>query len=433
MSPATIGILGLVACLLLFLVRMPIGFAMALVGAAGSCYLISPKAGFSMLAMDAFETATAYTYTVLPMFVLMGSLAFQTGMGSRLYSSFNKLLGHYNGGLAFAAIAGCAGFGAICGSTTATAAAMGSVTISEMRRYHYDDTLSTGCLAAAGSLGVLIPPSNIFIIYGILTGQSIGKLFISGIVPGIMLSILFCLAIVIVCWRNPQIAPRGPRIPKRERILGMVDGIEFMSVFFLVMGGLFSGFFTPTEAGAAGVASVALVSLIKRELTWRRILDSFSDTARLTGMIMILVIGGMVFGHFLALARLPIMASEWLNSLPFPPWIVLLMIMCMYLIAGCFMDSLAMIILTVPIIYPAILRLGYDPIWFGVLIVLVVEMGVITPPVGVNVYVIKGVAEDVPLEKIFRGIYPFLLALIVNALIIMLFPNIVTFLPNLIG
>jgi tripartite ATP-independent transporter DctM subunit len=429
-SPITIGLIGIFVLVLIFLLGMPVGFAMAFVGLAGFCYLVSPEAGLSILARDVFSNFSSYSLTVIPMFVLMGSIAFASGMSRRLYDAGYTLFGQLRGGLAMATIAACAGFAAMCGSTNATAAAMGRVSLPEMKRYNYDDSLATGCVAAAGSLGILIPPSTIFIIYGILTEQSIGKLFIAGVIPGVILAVLFMAVVSLLCLRNPNLAPAGAPTSWREKLAGLTGILEMLILFGLVIGGLFLGWFSPTQAGAAGAAGALLIGLARRQLNWQGFLFAIKDALRITCMVMVIVTGAIIFGHFIAVAKIPLVLSEWVGGLPLPPAAIMGVIVLMYLAGGCFMDALALITLTVPIIYPVILVLGFDPIWFGVIIVLITEMGVITPPVGVNVYVIKGIAEDVPLETIFRGIFPFLAALIVAVAILIAFPQIATFLPS---
>jgi tripartite ATP-independent transporter DctM subunit len=416
---------------MLFLIGMPVGFAMAFVGMAGFCLLTSPDAGLSLLARDFFANLSSYSLTVIPMFIFMGSIAYASGMSRRLYQAGYTAFGQMKGGLAMATIAACAGFAAMCGSTNATAAAMGRVALPEMKRYNYNDSLATGCVAAAGSLGILIPPSTIFIIYGIMTEQSIGKLFIAGVLPGLLLAGLFIATVLILCKRNPSLAPGGAPTSWKEKLTGMVGVIEMFVLFALVIGGLFLGWFSPTQAGAAGAGGALIIGLARRQLNWKGFVFAIKDTLRITCMVMIIVTGAIIFGHFMAVAKLPLILSEWVGGLPLPPMAIMGVIVLIYLVGGCFMDALALITLTVPIIYPVVLVLGFDPIWFGVIIVLVTEMGVITPPVGLNVYVIKGVAPDVPLESIFKGILPFLAAIVVAVIILMVFPQIATFLPGL--
>ena len=428
MSPAIIGIIGIIFLIILFVLRMPVGFAMAMVGFVGFSYLVSLGAGLDILARDIFYTFSSYSLTVIPMFVFMGCIASGAGMSKRLYDAGYLVLGKLRGGLAMATIAGCAGFAAICGSTNACAAAMGKVSLPEMKRYHYDDSLATGTVSAAGSLGILIPPSTIFIVYGIMTEQSIGKLFIAGVFPGLILAGLFIATVALVCWRNPSLAPAGMETSWKEKLDGIMGVAEMLVLFLLVICGLFLGWFSPTQAGGAGAAGALVISLIRRQLTWQNFLDAVKDTLRITCMIMVIVAGAMVFGHFMAVSKIPLVLADWVSALPLPPMAVIVLI---YLMGGCFMDSLAMIMLTVPIFYPAVIALGFNPIWFGVIIVLVVEMGVITPPVGINVYVVKGIADGVPLETVFKGVWPFLLAELVMVAILMLLPQIATFLPSL--
>jgi tripartite ATP-independent transporter DctM subunit len=360
----------------------------------------------------------------------MGSVAFFSGMSGRLYDASYILFGRMRGGLAMATIAATAGFSAICGSTSATAAAMGKVSIPEMRRYGYDDGLAAGCIAAAGGLGILIPPSTIFIIYGILVQESIGKLFISGVIPGILLAGVFMGIVYIMCRLNPRLAPAGTQTTWKEKLTGLMGVLEMAALFALVIGGLFAGFFSPTQAGAAGTAGAVAIGLVRRKLPWKAFWAATKDTLQITAMIMVIVAGAIVFGHFMAVTGMPAFISDFVGNLPIPPLAVMGLIVVMYLIAGCFMDSLALIMLTVPILFPLITKLGFDPIWFGVIIVLVTDMGVITPPVGINVFIIKGVVPDVPLGKIFKGAVPFLIGMVVITIMVMFFPQLATWLPS---
>jgi len=430
MSPNTVAIIGIVLLVLLFLTRMPVAFVMALIGFLGFAYMTSVQAALSILGKDFWVMFSSYSLTVVPMFVFMGTLAFYSGIGGRLYQAAYKFLGQLPGGLGIATCYACAAFGACCGSTTAGAAAMGKVILPEMKKYHYDDSLATACVASAGSLAILIPPSTILIIYGIMTEESIGKLFAAGILPGILLATLFALTVYILCRRNPKLGPPGVKSPWKERVASLSGVVEMLILFALVMGGLFAGWFTPTEAGAGGAAGALIIALARRMITWRGFIDSLVETTRITTMVFVIVTGATIFGHFMAVTRVPFELAEWLGGLAVSRYVIMGFIIFGYLIAGCFMDSLAMITLTVPVLYPVILKLGFSPIWFGVIIVLVGEMGVITPPVGINVYVIKGVALDVPLETIFRGIFPFLAAIIVCTIILIAFPQIALFLPS---
>jgi len=432
MSPTTIGLIGIGVLLLAFVIRVPIAFAMTIVGFAGFAYLSSTEAGLSLLARDLFVQFSSFPLSVIPMFILMGSFAFAAGISTKLFETAYTWVGHLRGGLTMATVVACAAFGAICGSSTATAATMGRITLPEMKKYNYDDSLATGCLAAAGSLGILIPPSTIFIIYGILTEQSIGKLFIAGVLPGIILSLLFILTVAIITWRNPALGPPGAPTTWGQKLKSLTGVVDTIILFSGVMGGLFAGFFTPTEAGAIGAAGTLLIGLARRRLTWKGFLEASRDGVRISCMVMFIIAGAIIFGKFMAISTLIFILADWVEALPVPPMAIMGVIILMYIVGGCFMDSLALTVLTIPMIFPIVLRLGFDPIWFGVIIVLSNEMGVITPPVGNNVYVIKGIAPDVPLETIFKGIFPFLGALVVCTGIIMAFPQIATILPSLI-
>ena len=431
MNPGVIGVIGIVALFVLLFSGLPVGFLLALLGLIGFSYLTTFGAGANLIAKDFFSNFSAYSLTVIPMFIFMGQIAFYSGTSQRLYDFAYKMVGQLRGGLAMATTVACAGFAAICGSTNATAATMGTVAIPEMKRYHYDPKLATGCVAAGGSLGILIPPSVIFIVYGVMTQQSIGKLFVAGILPGILLTGLFIATIYILCRRNPNLAPPGPRVSLKEKLASLSELAETIILFALVMGGLFTGFFTPTEAGAVGAGGALIIAMARRKLTWQGFKASILDTTKLSCMVMVIVTGAAVFGHFLAVTRIPFNLATWVAGLPIPPTAVIALIIISYLIGGCFIDSLALILLTVPIFFPVITTLGYDPIWFGVIIVLVTQIGVISPPLGTNVYIISGVAKDVPLGTIFRGVIPFLIAMIVCTAIIVAFPQVALFLPSL--
>jgi tripartite ATP-independent transporter DctM subunit len=431
MDPTTVGLIGLAILVIALFSRMPVGFVMALVGFLGFSYLVSLEGGLRLFAKDIFVIFSSYSLTVIPLFILMGQIAFHAGISRRLYDSAYTFLGHFPGGLAMATIGACAGFAAICGSTNAAAATMATVALPEMKRYKYSMELATGSVAAGGSLGILIPPSVIFIVYGIMTQQSIGKLFAAGILPGILLSILFILTIYIRVRIKPVLGPPGPKTSLREKLQSLSGVIEMLLIFGLVMGGLFKGFFTPTEAGAAGAFITLMLAVGRRHISWEKFLVAIWESVRISCMVLVIVAGATVFGHFLAVTRIPYILADWVAGLPLPPWAIMGLIISIYLIGGCFMDSLAMILLTIPIFYPVAVNLGYDPIWFGVIIVLITEMGVITPPVGVNVYVVSGVAKDVPLEVIFKGVLPLLGALIVCNIILIIFPQIALFLPSL--
>lgn len=431
MSLSTTGIIGIIILIVLLYSKMPVGFAMGFLGLIGFSYVVNIDAGLNLLARDVWDVFSSYNLTVIPLFVFMGQIAFHAGISRRLYDSAYVLLGHRRGGLAMTTVGACAAFSAICGSTNATAATMATVALPEMKRHGYDMGLATGTVAAAGSLGILIPPSVIFIVYGILTEQSIGKLFAAGILPGILLCFLFLLTIHLRVMKNPSLAPPGPKSNIREKFRSFAGILETLLLFALVMGGIFFGLFTPTEAAAIGAFMTLLIAIIRRQLHWKGFIQSLADTTKISCMIMVIVTGAVIFGHFMAITRIPYILADYVSSLPLPPHAIIGVIIFVYLIGGCFMDALAMIMLTIPIFFPVVQTLGFDPIWFGVVIVLITEMGVITPPVGINVYVVYGVARDVPLEKIFRGVFPMLISLIVCNLLLILFPQIALWLPSL--
>lgn len=434
MTVEIVGIIGILLLLALIALRIPIAYSMLLVGFLGFSYLVSPQAALNMVTTELFSNFSSYTLSVIPMFVWMGFIAYYSGVGTGLYTLIYRLIGYRPGGLAIATQGACAIFGAICGSNTATAATMGAIALPEMRKYKYDDSLSTASVAAAGALGILIPPSVIFIVYGAATEQSIGKLFISGIIPGILLMVLYILTIFILVKINPEMAPAGQKFTFKEKVQALKGGLfEIIITFIISLGGLFAGYFSATEAGAIGAGSILLITLLRGQLKWDGFIKSLKDTTRTSAMIMLLVAGAMVFGRFIAVSRLPFEMANWAANLNLPPFMIMAVILIIYLILGCFIDALALVLLTVPIFYPVVTDvLGYNPIWFGVITVLVVAMGVITPPVGMNVFIIKGVAKDVPLETIFKGVWPFIIAIFACIALLIIFPQIATFLPNML-
>ena len=435
MSSTLIGIIGIVVMIIVFLSRMPVAYVMAMIGYLGFTIMISGQGGLALLSRNIYEVFSSYGLTTIPLFVLMGQLAFNAGISSRLYDTGYKYLGSTRGGLAMATVSACTAFGAVCGSSPATAATMATVGLPEMKRYNYADELATGAVASGGGLGMIMPPSVVLIVYGVLTEQSIGALFVAGIFPAILVTILFIISIYIICSRRPEQGPPGDSFTWKERLKALLGMGETLAVFILVMGGLFIGLFTPTEAAAVGAFGVFIVSLIRRQLTWEGFVNSLYETLGTSCMVMLLIAGAVVFGKFLAVTRIPFNIASWVGGFDLPPYMIMAVIVLIYFFGGCFMDALAFVTLTVPIFFPVVMTLGYDPIWFGIIIVMVTEMGVITPPVGINVYVVFGVARrvigEVPLESIFKGIFPFLLAVIAGIIILMIIPQIILFLPNL--
>ena len=430
MPPELIGMAGLAAFFGLLIFRVPIAMAMMIVGFAGIAAINGFPAACATLGAETFEIASFIELSVIPLFVLMGNLAGVSGMSRDLYSAAYAWAGHRRGGLAGATVIGCAGFAALSGSSFASAVPMGRVALPEMRRFHYDDSLATGCVAAGGTLGFLIPPSSGFVIYAILTEQSIGRLFIAGILPGLLLTALFLLAISVVTRLKPSTGPAGPgtAIPERWRTLARAS--IFILIVMVTIGGIYGGIMTPVEASGIGAFLTLVVALVRRSLSLAGFQTVILHTLRTTALIFMILIGAHVFIPFMALSGIPGTLVGFLTGLDVGSLGILLIVLATYVILGTFLEGIAMLVLTLPVVFPVILALGYSPIWFGVIVVIVLEMGLISPPVGVNVFVVKGVAPDVPLEKIFKGIWPFWLAMLVCLLILVAFPQVALFLPN---
>ena len=414
----------------LIVLRTPIAVAMIVSGLVGTTAISGWTTALATLKQGPFERATSYTLIVIPLFVLMGYLASQSGLSRSLFQAANVWLGHFRGGLAMATVVGCAGFGAICGSSLATSATMAAVALPEMKRYRYAGTLSTGSVAAGGTLGIMIPPSIIFVLYGIMTEQSIGKLLLAGVVPGIVETVLFCVAIAIETAMIPTHGAAGPRASLRERLVAVRDVWEVLVLFLIVIGGLYAGLATPAESAAFGVVGALFFGLLKRTLTWRGLLDALDQTVRTTAMVFLIIIGADLVGYFMALSQLPLALANWLIHLHVGALGILWIILIVYLILGCVMDELAIILLTVPIFFPVVTQLGFDPIWFGVIIVVTVQIGLVSPPVGLNVFVIAGMARDVSIPRIFRGIMPFLAAMLVMLVLLTIWPDLALILPR---
>jgi len=432
MTPIEIGILGCVVMTLLLFCSMPVAISMGVVGTVGFALLTTNRAAMAVLSSDLYDTFANYNLTVIPLFVLMGQVAFHAGISGRLFDTANRWMSGLRGGLAMATVGACAAFGAICGSGPATAATMAAVALPEMRKHKYDDALASGTVAAGGTLGMLIPPSVVFIVYGILTEQSIGKLFISGILPGLLMSVLFCGVIYIQCLINPALAPKTARVGWGDRLKSLMGVIETLLLFIFVMGGMFIGWFTPTEGAAMGALGSIIIAVLGRNCSWKMLWTATQETIRTSCMVLVIVAGATIFGHFLAVTGVPMALAGWLAGLPLPPMVIMALIIFFFLIAGCFVDGLALILLTIPIFYPVVMKLGFNSIWFGVIIVIVTQMGVITPPVGINVYVVSGIDRSLSLQTIFRGALPFLGAIILTCIILMVFPSLATWLPSVV-
>ncbi|MGL1862883.1 MAG: TRAP transporter large permease [Pseudodesulfovibrio sp.] len=432
MDPITAGIFGTVLLLAaIFFLRIPVGFAMGIIGFGGFAYVLNWNAATGMLGTEFWNVFSKYGLTVIPLFILMGQICFYSGVNERLYKSAYAWMGEIRGGLAMTTILACAGFAAICGSNSATAATMSTVALPEMKKFKYNPILSTGSIAAGATLGVVIPPSVVLIIIGLQTSQSIAQLFVGAMVPGVMLTLLFLLTVWILCKKNPDWGPAGPKTTFKEKLASLPGSIEMVIIFLLVMGGLFLGFFTPTEAGAAGAALALLISVASRKMSFKKFWLAVNDSLKISCMIMVIILGAVIFGRFLAITRLPFEAAGWVASLPIPPMVIIAVICLIYVIGGMVMDALALLLVTIPIFFPVVTAMGYDPLWFGVLITVVTTLGAITPPVGVNTFIVASMAKDVPMTDVFKGVSYFMVAYIACIAIMMAFPGLVTFIPNL--
>jgi tripartite ATP-independent transporter DctM subunit len=430
MSPTLAGIVGFVGLFALLGLRMPIGLAMMLTGAVGIAVLNTPAAALNNLGSFPYSYSAVFTLSVIPLFVMMGSFATVSGMGADLYRTAYAWIGHRRGGLAAATIMACAGFAALSGSSVAAAATMGKVSLPEMRRYKYDARLATGSVAAGGTLGILIPPSTVLIVYALLTEQSIGRLFLAGFLPGLLLTLLFVATVLIVAALRPEMGPPGERQPLRDRLAVLFHSGALLFIIIIVIGGIYTGLFTVTEAAAVGAFLTFLHALWRRRLTFATTAAALLETVRTTAMVFLILIGAHFFATFLALTRIPINLAMMLTDLAVPALMILAVILVAYIVLGTFLEGFAMMVLTLPIVFPIIVALGYDPIWFGIVMVVVLEMGLISPPVGINVFVVKGVAEDVPLGKIYAGIMPFWFAMLACVILLIAFPQIAMILPN---
>ncbi|MEW6669585.1 MAG: TRAP transporter large permease [Thermodesulfobacteriota bacterium] len=430
MTPLAIGLIGIGILVILIFSRMPIGFVMALVGFGGFVYLTNFDAGLGILRVVSYGTFADYNLSVVPLFILMGSLCFFAGITKDLYDTVHTWLGQMPGGLAIATVGACACFAALSGSSIATAATIGTMALPEMKRYQYDDRLATGSVAAGGTLGILIPPSVPLILYAIITEQSIGKLFLAGFIPGILQALLYMVTIYILCKRNPLIGPRGPRTNFKQKMGSLKNMWVVLLLFLLVIGGIYLGVFSPTEAAGVGAFGAFAFALLRGRLDWKAFKSSLFESGGTTAMLFVILLGAMILGYFLAVSRVPFELSSMVAGMPASRYVIISLILAVYIFFGCIMDSLAIMLLITPIFFPVIKTLGFDPIWFGIMVTRVTEIGLITPPVGLNVYVISGIAKDVPMQQIFRGIGPFLVADAFHVALLIAIPQLSLFLPG---
>ena len=430
MSGPLIGLLGFIATLVLIAFELPVGIAMGLVGAIGYAAINGTGAMGYILGTAVFDSVSNYGLSVIPLFLMMGVFAARSGLSRDLFAFVNAFVGHLRGGLAIASIGACAGFGAICGSSLATVATITPVALPEMRRYGYDDKLAAGAIAAGGTLGILIPPSIILMVYALLTEQSLGKLFIAAFIPGILGTVLYSIGVLVMTRINPALGPAGPRSTWTERWRATRTVWPVLALFGLVMGGIYVGWFSPTEAAAVGAAGAVLVAAVRGALKRDVLRDGMMETIEISGTLFLVMMGAAVFNFFIETTQLPQLLIQAVNSSGLPPLGIMALIIAFYVVLGCFMDALSMILLTVPFVFPVIKALGFDPIWFGIVIVTVVEIGLITPPIGMNLFVIIGVAKDLKTRDVVRGVVPFILCDIVRVVLLIAFPILATWLPS---
>jgi tripartite ATP-independent transporter DctM subunit len=433
MSTDLVAITGFVVLFVLMLLRVPVGMAMGLVGVTGFGYLVGAEPALKLISQTSMRTVTDYTFGIIPMFLLMGQFASRSGMSRELFRAANAFFGHVRGGLGLATIAACGGFAAISGSSVATAATFSTIAYPEMRRFGYPQSFATGVIAAGGTLGVMLPPSTVLTVYGLITQQDIGRLFIAGVLPGALAATMYMTTIMLIGRLRPRFLPTGPRSSWAERMAGLRDVWATILLFIFVIGGLYGGMFTPTEAAGMGASGAFIIGVARRRLSRQDILQALLGATRTAAAVFTVLIGALLFGYFLTVTQTPQKVTEFFTGLGVGRYGVLVLIMLMYLVLGCLMDAMAMIILTVPVIFPVITSLGFDPIWFGIIIVMTVELGLIHPPVGMNVFVIKSVVQDVKFSTIFYGVIPFVITDIVRLAILIVFPAIATYLPSRMG
>jgi len=428
-SIATIGVLVILLLFVLFLMGLEIGFSMALAGFIGFAAIVNVDAALNLVAKDIYSVISSYGLTVIPMFVFMGQLGASGGIARSLYDSAYKFIGHVPGGLAVGTVVAATAFKAICGSSPATAATFATIAVPEMDRYGYDRRLSCGTVATVGTLGILIPPSVVLIVYGILTETSIGKLFLAGIIPGLMVAFSFVVTLFGWAIINPSFGPKGERSRWKDRFSSLPPVIVVIAIFLVVVGGLMMGFFTPTEAGSVGTFAVLLLTLAKKDMDFKRFVKAIMETLRIACMVLMLIAGATILGHFFAVTRTPYFVAEWLGGLQVHPLVVMLIIIVVYLIGGSFIEDLAFLILATPIFLPVVIKIGYDPIWFGVIVSVITMIGVILPPMAINAFVVSGVTKE-PVQTVYNGIYPYIIGMTVCLIILLLFPEISLWLPN---
>lgn len=431
MEPITIGLIAVGALIILIVLGMQVAYAAFLVGFLGLMALTDWEVATAAMGFLPYPLATMYSLTVIPMFLLMGYLAYYTGMTRDIFSTAQTWVGHLPGGLAITTVLGCAGFAAASGASTASAAVMSKVAIPEMRRYNYDPKLAGGVVAASGTLAVLIPPSGVLVIYAIIVEQSVGALLIAGILPGILSALIYALMIYIRVRLNPGLGRPSPPTSLREKLISLRGVSGVLLIFIVVIGGIYTGVFTPTEAGGAGAFAVLLLGLLLRRLTWSNFKMALVETGRTTVMLFIIVVGVLIFMRVLALSGVTAVFIEFAVGLPLPPMAILISILLIYVVLGMFLTAVSMMMLTLPLVFPVIVALGFSPIWFGIIVVKMCELCLITPPIGLNVYAVHSGAKDIPLEDIFRGIWPFFFMDILTIGVLIAFPEITLFLPNL--
>jgi tripartite ATP-independent transporter DctM subunit len=426
----TEALVGFAAFLALAFLRVPMAFAMGIVGFFGFAYKLNFSAAAAMIGQTTYETGLSYTLSVIPLFILMGNFVVRARMSEELYRAAHAFLGHLRGGLAMSTVIACGGFGAICGSSIATAATFSKVAYPSMRRFGYSDRLAAGAIAGGGTLGILIPPSTIMVIYGIMTETSIGKVFIAGILPGLLATVLLCLAVRWITWRDPAAGPPAKRCTWAERLAASKHVWPVVLLFLLVIGGIYAGWFTATEGAGIGAGAAFLFALARRALTWKVLLEVLIESARTTSMLFMILIGALIFANFINYTSMPADLKGFAAQFQATPWLVIAAICVIYVVLGTAMEELSMILLTVPLFFPMVTALGYDPIWFGIVVVIVVQIGLISPPVGMNIFVVKNLIRHLSIGTVFRGVTPFTVALVVLLAVVVAFPELATYLPK---